>query len=73
MNIFNMSNRDKGELSIFTGDEWLVLDGKCAAYIYGMNDKIENLMTALEAIGGFDCTCPTGDVARAALARVNKK
>jgi len=50
MKIFNMTNRDKGELSIFTGDEWLKLDGKHAAYIYKMNDKIEKLQDLLEML-----------------------
>ena len=48
--IFNMSNRDKGELSIFTGDEWLKLDGNHATYIYKMHDKIGKLQDLLEML-----------------------
>lgn len=43
MKIFNMTNRDKGQLSIFTGSEWLKLDGEHAAFIYNMQDKIDKL------------------------------
>ena len=50
MKIFNMSNREKGELSIFTGDEWLKLDGKHAEYIYQMNEKIDKLNDVAETL-----------------------
>ncbi len=43
MTIFNMSNRDKGELSLFVDDTWLELSGGHAAYFYTMHDRLENL------------------------------
>lgn len=42
MSIFNMTDRGKGKLSIFTGGEWFKFAGKRAAYIYRMNDKVES-------------------------------
>ena len=47
--IFNMTDREKGKLSIFTGGEWFKFAGKRAAYIYKMNDKIESQGSAIEA------------------------
>lgn len=52
--IFNTTDKNKGKLSIFTGDDWLLLDGKHAAYIYRMDNKItalqEQLTTTQQAL-----------------------
>jgi hypothetical protein len=46
--IFNKTHKDEGKLSIFTGSEWLKLDGEHAEYIYKMDAQIEALTAQLE-------------------------